>query len=193
PPPRPSRAASALIATSIAPDVAPTTKRTAQSCAGEAASAGRTAVSPKSPTVTGVSLGPRWSSSTPVPRIESKAPTPTRRSARPSCASLAPEERCTAGRAAPHAPQKIPSAAKPRRTFALRTPEAPHEHSAGEERRLDERDRKAVQHRRPERHSRRGDREQQPVHRRLAHSEPRGSKHREHGDDGADCRRPTEV
>ena len=62
-----------------------------------------------------------------------------------------------------------------------------------QEHRLDERDREPVQHRRAERDGFVDDREQQPVHRRLPHAEPRGGEDREHRDDRADGADAAEV
>ena len=148
-----SRTASALIATSTAPEVAPSTSRYTESATGLSAKAGRRAETPKAATVIGVSLGPKRSIRTPVARIETSAPRPTRSSASPSSASLAPDRRCTAGSAAPQAPQKTPSAANPSRSRALRTPGSPDQHRCAQQRGLDERDRQTVQNRRPKRDS----------------------------------------
>ena len=66
-------------------------------------------------------------------------------------------------------------------------------HSADEEHeQLDQRQRDPVQRHGAERLSRRGDREQQPVHRGLAHAEPRRREDEEDGDDRPDGGDPAE-
>ena len=67
-----------------------------------------------------------------------------------------------------------------------------HERADGEQQRLDERDRDAVQHCRAKRSALRRDRKDHPVHRRLARAEPRRREHGEHRHDRADRRRPAE-
>ncbi len=74
----------ALMATSIAPAVAPTNKRTTASASGPVMRPGMNAITPKSTPVIGRTVGPYRSISAPVSRIVANAPTAIMTSARPS-------------------------------------------------------------------------------------------------------------
>jgi hypothetical protein len=108
-----ARTPSALIATSTAPDVAPTASSATASAAPDAASAGRTAHAANATSATGSPRAACRSRTAPAGRMATSAPAPMHSSAMPSCPSSTPAWSWIAGSVAPQAPQKAPKAAKP--------------------------------------------------------------------------------
>lgn len=106
--------AAALIATSAAPDEAPSTASpTDRLTKSRAVTATATPAPPSSKSRTAVTRCPHRSTALPVSSIAGSAPAPTKSNAVPSSPSLRPAWSRTAGTDAPQAPQNAPKTANP--------------------------------------------------------------------------------